>query len=102
MTNEKLLELVHSRLRERVPNLPPCAICGTLSWAVQDSFVAVPVSEDPISFSGMAKTVLPSAVLLCNNCGNSHFLNLLALGLRPQLDEMAAEGKQPEKRGLLG
>jgi translation initiation factor 2 beta subunit (eIF-2beta)/eIF-5 len=70
-----------NRLTERVGEYKPCAVCGKHDWLLQDKFANIPLVSDP---SGnrlpQYAPMMPNVALVCQNCGNTHFINLLVLG----------------------
>ena len=57
-----------------------CPLCGNLKWTLVEGFVYVTLQPD---FAGtyVGTGGLPSVALVCANCGNTHLLNLVVLGL---------------------
>jgi hypothetical protein len=56
-----------------------CPLCRVSDWAVQPGIYRFKqhVRTESLESYGDA---LPSAALVCKNCGNTHFLNLIAYG----------------------
>jgi len=95
--SQELEDQVLAALADRLPEkqLGACAICTQVSWQLLDSFATITASTEmsgkaiagdepveertPSRFS--ADLVLPLVSLVCTNCGNTHFLNLLFLDL---------------------
>src|SRR3972149_4626219 len=69
-----------SVIRSRVPALHGCAVCGHPNWTLADGIVAFAIQETPGVFTIGGRT-LPCVAIICNNCGNTHFLNVLVLGI---------------------
>ena len=69
-------------LAERMPNrtLGACSLCKTARWELQQGYVVLSATDDPQRLF-LGGSTLPCAVLICVNCGNTHLLNLLMLGL---------------------
>jgi len=78
---EKLLKA----LAERKAN-PTCEICGHNDWAVIDQAISVLITDLSGGFR-VPPPQLPSAGLVCNNCGNIRLFALGALGLLPEGEE---------------
>lgn len=58
-----------------------CPLCGNLKWTLVDGFVYLTLQQD---FAGVyigGSGGLPSVAIVCTNCGNTHLLNLVTLGL---------------------
>ena len=58
-----------------------CPLCGNQRWTLANGFVYVTLQPD---FGGVyvgGTGGLPSVALVCTNCGNTHLLNLVTLGL---------------------
>jgi len=60
--------------------LRPCAVCNALSWQLLDAFITLTISDEP-QLVQLGGNIMPNTVLVCRNCGNTHLLNLNALGL---------------------
>jgi hypothetical protein len=67
-----------------------CELCGTDDWALVDSPVTVAIANASGDVLPPYPTI-PSAGLICNNCGNMRLLALGALDLFPD----AAASEQP-------
>lgn len=83
------------RLSERVPNFRSCPLCGTANWTLNQGVSIVHV-YDPATVRGRMTAspfnmtwetgfrlnpFFPLVSITCQNCGNTHFLNLITLGL---------------------
>lgn len=68
-------------IQERVPNVAPCAVCGTRNFTLGEGFVRLDLSELHSSAIRIGGPALPSVALVCQNCGNTILLNLIVLGL---------------------
>jgi hypothetical protein len=77
-------ETVLAKLTEKRAN-PVCEICGQNNWAVVDQAVSIQVTDLSGAFS-IPPPQIPSAGLVCNNCGNIRLFALGALGLLPKPD----------------
>lgn len=102
-------EKILAAFRERLPETALCPLCHANKWELLDAFVAIVISYEPLEVR-TAGQVLPSAVLICNNCGNTHFLNLNVLGLSeiltpeeiivtPESAQLKLETASPEDYG---
>ena len=71
---------VIAALQGKIPGTGPvCPMCRTADWAVQPGVYWI---QERIR-SGWTESVsqgLPSAALVCKNCGNTQYINLLVLG----------------------
>lgn len=58
----------------------PCDNCGVNSWTMADGlFLLVAQKDAPnIELTGAG---MPSAALICTNCGNTRLINLVQIGL---------------------
>lgn len=73
-----------------------CPLCGNLQWTLAEGFVYVTLQPD---FAGVyvgGSGGLPGVALICTNCGNTHILNLVVLGLGHHFGVTAAP--QPASR----
>jgi len=70
-------------IQERIPSGEMfCPLCKTNRWTVQgDGLIVHTVQRDyPIKMNVGGQT-LPCLALICQNCGNTHFLNIFILGI---------------------
>jgi hypothetical protein len=82
MITLKISEGVNPRLsealqRRRLPN--PCAVCGWQTWTLLGGYVNLQMVRIPGKLHLVE--VMPCAAMVCENCGNTHLLNLIQLGL---------------------
>lgn len=59
-----------------------CGLCGHNDWAVIDQAVSVQITDLSGSFQ-IPPPQIPSAGLICNNCGNIRLFSLAVLRLLP-------------------
>jgi hypothetical protein len=68
-----------------------CPYCGRDTLQLAEGFIIFSSVRDLSSNYGEAilsgGPALPCLALVCNNCGNTVFLNVIALGLRDMLRE---------------
>jgi predicted nucleic-acid-binding Zn-ribbon protein len=83
--NTKVREWLNEKIGSK---LRPCVLCGTNKWTLQSHLVATPIFTDGIHIGG---ETYPYAVLTCNHCGNSHFLNTVKMGVTPRASEVSDE-----------
>lgn len=82
--SERLRDLISKKLGEKIKNYS-CVMCGTKSWNLEPYIVPLLLSKDiSVRLGGQA---LPLVPLTCNNCGNTHFFNLVILGLSEEIVE---------------
>src|SRR5689334_8294351 len=108
MTKDELLARVRERFQERAPGAR-CPLCGSVHWTWNPELTAIAMSGTPNVYTAAPSQVMPVAALICDRCGNIHFVNLIPLGL---LEEVTAFGQEranklaellPKKQGgLLG
>lgn len=79
-------ERIIAAIKEKAPQFGRCVICGQANWSLQDGFVT-PTLQSNLKSVTLGGTVLPSIALTCSNCGNTHLLNVIVLGLRDLLDK---------------
>ena len=72
-------ELIINALTEKKAN-PVCPSCGHNNWAVIDEIVSITVAPSGDSYPIPAPFV-PTAGMICNNCGHIRFHSLGALGI---------------------
>jgi transcription elongation factor Elf1 len=69
------------KLTEKVDNEPiKCSICNQSNFTILDKFINQPVMDEISGNFVIGGPSLPMAVLVCNNCGNTYFVNLNVLG----------------------
>ena len=59
---------------------PVCHVCSTNAWSVADQAVTLIVSKLDGGIA-LPPPAIPSAALVCNNCGNVRLFALSVLGL---------------------
>jgi formate dehydrogenase maturation protein FdhE len=80
--HDRILVALSSRLPGK--KLGNCPICGELKWNIASAFVAITTTVEPQQIT-LGPNAWPCVILYCTNCGNSHFLNLVVLGLQELL-----------------
>lgn len=63
-------------LNKRWTQSRACPICGENNWAVGDELIRLWTSQ--------LKAAYPTAVVVCNTCGYTFFVNLTVLGIMPE------------------
>jgi hypothetical protein len=73
---------VLNAIAAKMPNLHvgACSICGTTNWVLANSYIMISVQDELSSFA-IGGPSLPSVAIICQNCGNTHLMNLRMLGL---------------------
>lgn len=69
-----------------------CNICGHNNWSISDHVVAPLISHaGGINIGG---PTYPNVLVICNNCGNTHFFNwaLIEKATRPDRPEEKSDG----------
>ena len=65
---------VIASLQRNAPNAR-CPLCGISNWAVQDTVFYFHHEVHPGFTTGGSRT-LPSVAVVCQNCGNTHFVSI--------------------------
>jgi len=60
-----------------------CSVCQHWDWDMADGFATIPLLSNV--WTNDRKSGLPCAALVCKNCGNTLFINLVALGFAESL-----------------
>ena len=81
-------ERVLQTIQERMGGHIKCPLCSRVAWIIVDSVAVIPTQET-LSFEVAPDRGLPSLPLVCRQCGNMQFLNVLALGLGDLFQENA-------------
>jgi hypothetical protein len=95
---QRFIDALGKRLKDKPLT---CPFCNTQNWIVADGYVLTPLSNDPpnINIGGPS---LPSAALVCSQCGHTVLFNLSALGIRDLVErKITPEGEAgfPQIRG---
>ena len=77
---------ISQAVNARAESLRACTVCGHTTWTIADAVVTLP-GQAHLGAVTPGGRVLPSAALVCDNCGNTHLLNLLVLGLGHLFEE---------------
>ena len=64
---------VIASLQRNAPNAR-CPLCGISNWAVLDSVVYF--HQEHAGFTTGVSRTLPSVAVVCQNCGNTHFVSV--------------------------
>jgi hypothetical protein len=57
----------------------PCPVCAESKWLIADHIVApMRIEGTGIALGG---SLYPFVPILCQNCGNTHFINTIIMGL---------------------
>ena len=57
----------------------PCPVCNARQWVVGSHIVApLRIEGGGVAIGG---TLYPSVPLICGNCGNTHFMNIVVMRL---------------------
>jgi ribosomal protein S27E len=73
-------EQVLQTIKDRIGGDIKCPLCGRTAWMFTDG-VAVIHAQETLANSAVPDQGLPALPLVCRQCGNTHFLNVFALGL---------------------
>jgi hypothetical protein len=73
-----LQERVITELNKKIPGAK-CPLCGVTNWAVQPSTFYHHEEFRSGSTTASSARSLPTAALVCQNCGNTHFISLAIL-----------------------
>ena len=57
-----------------------CSICQTANWTLSEHLVTATVVS-PKGEVMLGGTTYPSASIICKNCGNTHFINAVMVGI---------------------
>jgi len=87
---QEIIKKIADRLSERAGEPKPCSLCGETNWQLQDMYANIIASHDP-STMNIGGQSFPTIPLVCMNCGNTHFINLLVLGFREELKDLKFE-----------
>ncbi len=98
---EKEQQRILKALKEKSPKAGQCIFCGKEKWEIGYNFVTLAIQEDikKIKLAGQSLVLLP---VTCSNCGNTHLINLVSLGLRDMFEGESKEEKKKGKRGKKG
>jgi len=83
MSAEDIQKRIIQALQNKLGPPRPCVMCGHIEWQVADKYIVLSASPNPSQVS-IGGQVFPFITLICNNCGNTQFLNLLKLGFTTQ------------------
>jgi len=86
---EAIRQRCHGRLRD-------CPFCGHSNWVLVDGLVTLPLSDNLGTFQ-LGGAMMPLAALVCEQCGNASFFNILVLGLADLFE--SATGTRGVRRG---
>lgn len=74
-------------LNSKVGSPKPCPVCGKTRWTLGDDVWELrQLSKDGLRVGG---SLYPVILLICNECGNTQFLNAVVVGA---VDQKGGEG----------
>lgn len=79
ITSNTVLSIINRKWKNK-----NCLLCGANAWAI-NGYVTLTMSNVPTEQVIGGGVVLPSAAVICRNCGNTHIINLVIAGLVPGL-----------------
>lgn len=82
-TNIEIERIVERFVREKWPNGGRCRNCGGAPWSFFVGHATTLVVRDPTGVG--QRFALPTAVLVCQTCGTTEFLNLVIAGVPRRL-----------------
>jgi len=74
----ELQKRIIEAIEKKAPN-SKCSLCNTEEWFVQLGTTYLPLQMISENSSSWSQQALPSAALVCNNCGNTQLLSLSVL-----------------------
>jgi hypothetical protein len=81
--HQKIVEAINKKVGDRKLE---CPISGhTDSWGVNISSASLPAVDVPGAYAVPGGPVFPVAVVVCQECGYTFFMNLVQLGLAEEL-----------------
>lgn len=75
----KLTEEDVNRIIEKLKPRHTCPLCGKSSWIVGDTVCQLEEFRPQRYAKG--KKAMPVIPIICKNCGNTYFLNIVILGV---------------------
>ena len=91
-TNVSAQNSVIASLQRKAPNAR-CPLCGISNWAVHDGVIYFH-QEAHAGFTTDVSRTLPSVAVVCQNCGNTHFVSLAIATPSILKDVTENDGKQ--------
>lgn len=79
ISSQELQQKVIEALAEKIEMGMRCPLCQVDDWNVQIGTTFLPLRTESPNGSSWNQQALPSAALICGNCGNTHLLNLSVL-----------------------
>ncbi len=80
--NEIILRAIEGKMERSLD----CPLHGATTWSVQEQTTALPALDDPRMPPYFHAQSFPLAVVICDRCGYTFFVNLIRLGLAEELD----------------
>lgn len=78
---DKQKQFVADWVKKKTGNqIRPCSVCGHTQWIVGDDTIT-PIVLGPGNSITLGGKIYPSVPFICGNCGNTHFLNAIIMGL---------------------
>jgi len=86
----KQQQIIGDAIKKKLKNYK-CVLCENTNWNLEPFMVNISVTSNLASRLG--GEILPLVPITCTNCGNTHFLNLVTLGLL----DIVKEGMEEKK-----
>ena len=81
--NKIILKNIQEKISEKIDTSPQCNLCGEKEWILNDAFAQMDLVKrfggETHSWKPRNAGYLPLISLTCENCGNTHFINLKTL-----------------------
>lgn len=93
IADDKVLRAVRQKAKKDLV----CVVCGSTTWGVDERVFEVRAYSGGNLVIGGSGGILPLVAISCTNCGNTHLLNAIALGLMNKKGELVdPAGRQDE------
>lgn len=78
----------------------PCPLCAQSDWQLSNRFTTMPTAKNECGedFFLERHKIIPFAMLICQNCGNTHFIELKTLGIFDESGKLTTS-RQPSEKG---
>ena len=99
LSEEKIKEVI-TKLEEVIKRKTgktdfKCPVCTNENFIVVDGFASNFLTDQLEKNIVIGGRILPSVLIICSNCGNTHFLNTKVLGLNDE-QEKIKEGEKDQ------
>jgi Predicted nucleic-acid-binding protein containing a Zn-ribbon domain len=95
LSQEQAVSIIE-RLNSTATHRQPCPICGNNNWKLNDKIWEIREFQGGSLIIGGDTSLMPLISVSCTNCGFTHFINAIRLGVVTPESHSQQEPKAPQ------